>query len=96
MVGCKNQLVMKYHSKLAVSNICHTEFNIYTRKFTTANILGESPYQEIQTTTSTHKVSIRFWQNINEELSKIEYLTDLALRSGIRWHGGGGGGGGSE
>ena len=38
---------MKYHSKLLVSNIFHTEIIICDRKFTTANILGEIPYQEI-------------------------------------------------
>ena len=26
MAGCKNQCIMKYHSKLLVSNICHIEF----------------------------------------------------------------------
>ena len=38
---------MKNHSKLLVSNICHTEIIIYNRKFTIVNILGEIPYQEI-------------------------------------------------
>ena len=30
----KNQLNMKYHSKLLVSNICHTEIIVCIRKFT--------------------------------------------------------------
>ena len=38
---------MKYHSKLLVSNICHTEIIIYIRKFTIVNILDGIPYQEI-------------------------------------------------
>ena len=59
---------MKYHSKLLVSNICHTEIIICIRKFT---IVGIIPYQEIYTTTSTYKVLIKFWQSINEELLKI-------------------------
>ena len=59
---------MKYHSELLVSNICHIEFIIYTRKFTILNILGGNAYQEIYTTFSSCKISIRFWQNINDEL----------------------------
>ena len=31
MEGCKNQFIMKYHSKLLVFNICHIEFIIYIR-----------------------------------------------------------------
>ena len=38
---------MKYHIKLLVSNICHTEIIIYIRKFTIVDILGGIPYQEI-------------------------------------------------
>ena len=38
---------MKYHSKLLVPNICHTENIICNRKFTIVNILGGIPYQEI-------------------------------------------------
>ena len=74
MPGCKNQLVIKYNRKLLVSCICHIEFTIYMRKFTIVNILGGIPFQEIQTATSTYKVSIKFSQNIPEELLKIEYL----------------------
>ena len=33
MAGCKNQLNMKYRSKLLVSNICHIEIIICIRKF---------------------------------------------------------------
>ena len=29
-------------------------------------------------TTSTHKVSIKFWQSINEGLFNVEYLTKLS------------------
>ena len=58
MVGCKNEWIMKYHSKLLVFNICHIEFIIHISKFTIVNILGRIPYQEIKTTTSTYKVSI--------------------------------------
>ena len=38
---------MKYHNKLLVFNICHTEIIICNRKFTTVNILGGIPYREI-------------------------------------------------
>ena len=38
---------MKYHTKLLVSNICHTEIIICMRKFTIVNILGGIPSQEI-------------------------------------------------
>ena len=41
------------------------------------NILGGIPYQEISTTISTYKVSIKFWQNINGELLKTGYLITL-------------------
>ena len=57
---------MKYHSKLLVSNICHTEIITCIREFTTLNILSGIPYQEIYTTTNTYKVLIKFWQSINE------------------------------
>ena len=69
---------MKYHSKLLVSNICHIEIIICISKFTIVNILGGIPCQEIQTTTSTYKVLIKFWQNINEQLLKIEYFIILS------------------
>ena len=65
---------MKYHSKLLVSNICHTELIICIRKFTIVNILGGIPCQDIRTTTSAYKVLIKFWQSINGELLKIKYL----------------------
>ena len=65
---------MKYHSKLLISYICHTEIIIRKRKFTIVNILGGIPYQKIYRTTSTYKVLIKFWQSINEEVLKIEYL----------------------
>ena len=38
----KNQLITKYHSKLLVSNICHTEIIICKRKLTTVNINEEA------------------------------------------------------
>ena len=69
---------MKYHSKLLVSNICHTEIIICIREFTIVNISHGIPYQETKTTTSTCKVLIKFWQSINEELLKIEYLIILS------------------
>ena len=47
MAGRKNQWIMKYSSKLLVSNICHLEFIIHISKFTIVNILGGIPYQEI-------------------------------------------------
>ena len=47
MAGCKNQLNIKYHSKLLVSNICHIEIIICIRKFTIVSILGGICYQEI-------------------------------------------------
>ena len=65
---------MKYHSKLLVSDVHHTEFIIYIRKFTIVNILGGILCQEIHTITITKKVLIKFWQSINEELLKIKYL----------------------
>ena len=43
MAGCKNQLNMKYHSKLLVSNIFHIEIIIRIRKFTIVSILGGIP-----------------------------------------------------
>ena len=46
MAGCKNQSIMKYHSKFLVSNICHIESITYIRKFTIVNILGGNAYQE--------------------------------------------------
>ena len=45
MAGFKNQLNMKYHSKLLVSNICDIEIIICIRKFTIVNILDGTPYQ---------------------------------------------------
>ena len=47
MTGYKNQLNMKYHSQLFVSNICHIEIIFCSRKFSIVNILGGIPYQEI-------------------------------------------------
>ena len=38
---------MKYHSKLLVSNICHTEIITCDRKFAAASILGGIACQEI-------------------------------------------------
>ena len=69
---------MKYHSKLLVSNIFYTEIIICIRKFTIVNILDGITYQEIYTTTSIYEVLIKFWQAINEELLKIEYLIILS------------------
>ena len=37
MAGCKNQLKMKYHSKLLVSNICYIEIILCIKKFTIVN-----------------------------------------------------------
>ena len=47
MVGCKNEWIMKYHSKLLAFNICHIEFIIHISKCTIVNILDGIPYQEI-------------------------------------------------
>ena len=47
MAGCKNQLNMKYCSKLLVPSICHIGNIICIGKFTIVNILGGIPYQEI-------------------------------------------------
>ena len=47
MAGCKNQLNIKYHSKLLVSYICHIEIIMCIGKFTIVNILGGIPYKEI-------------------------------------------------
>ena len=46
MAGCKNQLNMKYHGKLLVSNICHIEIIIHIKKFTIVNILGGVPIKK--------------------------------------------------
>ena len=46
-ISSKNQLNLKYHSKLLVFNICHIEIIICIRKFTILNILGGIPCQEI-------------------------------------------------
>ena len=78
MAGCKNQLIMKYCSKFLVYSICQDIFITYIKKFTIVNILGWISYREIQITTSAHKVSIKFWQSINEEFFKVEYLTKLS------------------
>ena len=46
----------------------------------------------MQITTSTHKVSIKFWQSINEGLFKVEYLIKLSqyfgnlAKAGVRSH----------
>ena len=69
---------MTCHSKLLVSNICHTEIIICNRKFTIVNILGRIPYQEMLITTCTHKVLIKFWQSINEENLNVKYLIILS------------------
>ena len=37
---------MKYHSKLLISNICHTEIIICKRKFTIVNIWVEFPIKK--------------------------------------------------
>ena len=68
---------MKYHSKLLVSNICHTEIIICIRKFTIVTFRVEFPIKK-QTTTSTYKVLIKVCQSVNEELLKIEYLIILS------------------
>ena len=47
MAGCKNQLNMKYHSKLLFSSICQIEIIICIKKFTIVNILCGIPYQEM-------------------------------------------------
>ena len=52
---------MKYHSKLLVSNICHTEIIICIRKFTIVNILGE--------------VLIKFWQSRDSKLRVLAQTT---------------------
>ena len=65
---------MKYHSKLLVSNICHTEIIICNRKFTIVNILGGIPFKKYKQHPAHNKVFIKFWQSINEEVLKIEYL----------------------
>ena len=41
IAGCKNQLHMKYHSRLLVSNIYHLEIIIYIIEFTIVNINSE-------------------------------------------------------
>ena len=65
---------MKYHRKLLVSDICHTEIIICIRKFSIVNVLVGILYQEIQTTTSTYKVLIKFWKSIIEEFLNLNTL----------------------
>ena len=47
MAGCKNQLNMKFHGNLLVSNICHIKIIICIRKFIIVNVLGGIRYQKI-------------------------------------------------
>ena len=59
---------MKYHSKLLVANICHTEI-IICEHFPRRNINNKpAPISSL----------IKFWQSINEEVLKIEYLIILS------------------
>ena len=74
MAGCKNEWIMKYHSKLFVFNICHIEFIIRISKFTTVKHFGGDSLSRNINNNQHIKVSIKFWQNINEELLNIEYL----------------------
>ena len=78
MAGYKNQLNMKYHSKLLVFNICHIEIIICIRKFYHCKHFGRNSLSRNTTTTSTDKVLIKFWQNVNEELLMTEYLIILS------------------
>ena len=73
---------MKFYSKFLISNICQFNFITYIKKITIVNILGQISCQEIQIT-STHKVSIKCWQNINEGLFKVKYLVKLIQYFGI-------------
>ena len=46
MVGCKNQLIMKYQRKFLVSNICHIDFIIYITKLTIVSIWLRFPIKK--------------------------------------------------
>ena len=78
MEGCKNQLIMKYERRFLVSKSFHFKFMIYIRKSTHVSILVQIPCQQIEITTGTYKFPIKFWQNINEELAKVEYLVNFS------------------
>ena len=78
MEGCKIQLIMKYQRRFLVSKCFHFKFMIYIRKSTNVSILVQIPGQQIEITTGTYKFPIKFWQNINEELVKVEYLVNFS------------------
>ena len=44
MEGCKNQLIMKYCSKILVYSICENSSITYIKKSTIVNILGWISY----------------------------------------------------
>ena len=69
---------MKYRRKFLVSESFHFEFMIYIRKCTTVSILVQIPCQQIEITIGTYKFPIKFWENINEELVKVEYLVNFS------------------
>ena len=51
---------------------------IYISKSTKVSILVQIPCQQIEITTGTYKFPIKCWQNINEELVKVEYLVNFS------------------
>ena len=46
LIGRMQNSIMKYHSKVLVSNICHIEFITCIGQFTTVNILGGFPIKK--------------------------------------------------
>ena len=51
---------------------------IYIRKSTKVSILVQVLCQQIEITTGTYKFPIKFWQNLNEELVKVNILLTSA------------------
>ena len=74
----KINLTGKYERKLSVANISHIKFIICIRKFTTVNIVGYISYKKYELQLAYIKFQLNLWQNINEELFKVEYLIQLS------------------
>ena len=68
---------MKYCSKFSASSICQNIFIAYIKKIYHRKHSG-SDFLVRNITTSAHKVSIKFWQSINEGLFNVEYLNNFS------------------
>ena len=78
----KNQLIMKYCSKFLFSSICQNIFITYIKKNYHCKHSGLDLLVRNINNNKHSKVSIKFWQSINEGLFKVEYLTELSQYSG--------------